>query len=179
MSSNDWDPARARAALEAAAQDAGMDVSAFLGSLRLDAALGGGARDAMEESVSVTANDAGTALHGERVARGLEVASIFGPMAEHSVRAFQQAHGLSVDGIVGPDTYAAMHRAREAALAGFASQASLAVPGADRLDALFTAARRGDDRQVRTALQDFADTPIGRVFETISDSLKHTIAPTR
>lgn len=125
MLSNDWDPARARAALEAAAQDAGMDVSAFLGSLRLNATLGCMARYAKEDTANVT----GAALHAERVARGLEVASIFGPMAEHSVRAFQQAHGLSVDGIVGPDTYAAMHRAREEALAGFASQASLAAPG--------------------------------------------------
>jgi len=38
----------------------------------------------------------------------IEVDGQFGPITESSVRAFQSDHGLAVDGIVGPQTWAAM-----------------------------------------------------------------------
>jgi hypothetical protein len=46
----------------------------------------------------------------------LKIDSDFGRNTDHAVRAFQQAHGLHVDGIVGNDTRAALVKAERAPL---------------------------------------------------------------
>ena len=43
--------------------------------------------------------------------RQVDVDEVFGPMTEQATRDFQSAHGLAVDGVVGPRTRAAMVRA--------------------------------------------------------------------
>jgi peptidoglycan hydrolase-like protein with peptidoglycan-binding domain len=54
--------------------------------------------------------DAVRAVQSQLVHHGsnLQVDGIFGPMTNQAVRAFQQRHGLAVDGIVGTDTWFAL-----------------------------------------------------------------------
>src|SRR5919197_6472883 len=54
--------------------------------------------------------DAVRAVQSQLVHHGsnLQIDGVFGPMTNQAVRAFQQRHGLAVDGIVGTDTWFAL-----------------------------------------------------------------------
>ncbi|WP_394002917.1 peptidoglycan-binding protein [Luteimonas sp. WGS1318] len=101
--------------------------------------------------------------------RALDDDGRFGTRTGEAVRAFQQAHGLDVDGIVGVETRRALEAATRAAPAAPAASAPPA-PVADPvqiapLDRLFAAARGDDSATFRTALADFTETPFGRRFQ--------------
>ena len=102
----------------------------------------------------------------------LEADSAFGPRTGEAVRAFQRAHGLNVDGVVGADT----RRALDAALRSVPEASSAVEPVAratrtSSLDRLLAAARGDDPSAFRTALADFTDTPFGRRFQAASAEL--------
>lgn len=104
--------------------------------------------------------------------RALEADSAFGPRTGEAVRAFQRAHGLNVDGVVGADT----RRALDAALRSVPEASSAVEPVArptqtSSLDRLLAAARGDDPLAFRTALADFTDTPFGRRFQAASAEL--------
>ncbi|MDK2927125.1 MAG: hypothetical protein PWR31_815 [Bacillota bacterium] len=66
---------------------------------------------------------------------------VYGPVTEQAVRSFQAGHGLPVDGVVGPDTWAALLRVRYAVQPGDTLPA-LAARFATTVEAL-TAANPG------------------------------------
>jgi hypothetical protein len=45
-----------------------------------------------------------------------DIDGYYGPLTEQAVRQFQEANGLAVDGIVGPNTYEALQRQRDIAV---------------------------------------------------------------
>ena len=62
----------------------------------------------------------------------LQVDGRYGPRTEEAVRSFQEQNGLTVDGVVGPETLAALNRPRgseETSPSAPAEQTSPAVPG--------------------------------------------------
>lgn len=95
----------------------------------------------------------------------LRADGVFGARTAEAVRAFQQAQGLQVDGIAGPDTREALanetriHRTVESD--GHVASA----PRATALDALLAAAQDGDPATLKAALADFSETTIGQSFQ--------------
>lgn len=136
---------------------------------------GGGAellrQDSRGESVRTLQESLDTL--GIRDARGqaLQADGIFGQRTDEAVRAFQQANGLKVDGIVGRDTNAALEtaleRQRAAEQAQPAAQAEPATARTSMLGSLFDAARSGDADKLKDALSGLGDTPIGRAFQSL------------
>lgn len=104
--------------------------------------------------------------------RALEADSAFGPRTGEAVRAFQQARGLTVDGVVGAETRRALDAASRSVPDASSTAESVARPTqTSSLDRLFAAARGDDPSAFRTALADFTDTPFGRRFQTASAEL--------
>ncbi|WP_024890161.1 peptidoglycan-binding domain-containing protein [Luteimonas huabeiensis] len=95
--------------------------------------------------------------------RPLAIDGDFGRNTDHAVRAFQQAQGLDVDGIVGPETRKALERAQqEDRQQDAGTRQTGADAGRNGLDALMEAAKRGDVAAMRAAMTDFAASPQGR-----------------
>ena len=61
-----------------------------------------------EHTVTISSESQGRQVEMLQEALGIGVDGIYGPQTEQAVRSFQSAHGLTVDGIVGPATIAAL-----------------------------------------------------------------------
>ncbi|HEY2571282.1 MAG TPA: peptidoglycan-binding protein, partial [Solirubrobacteraceae bacterium] len=61
-----------------------------------------------EHTITLSSESQGRQVEMLQQALGIGVDGIYGPQTEHAVRAFQASHGLTVDGIVGPATIAAL-----------------------------------------------------------------------
>jgi peptidoglycan hydrolase-like protein with peptidoglycan-binding domain len=61
-----------------------------------------------EHSITITSESQGRQVEMLQEALGIGVDGVFGPETEEAVRSFQSDHGLTVDGIVGPATIAAL-----------------------------------------------------------------------
>ncbi|HEX8714624.1 MAG TPA: peptidoglycan-binding protein, partial [Solirubrobacteraceae bacterium] len=72
------------------------------------AASGAGPATTSENSITISSESQGRQVELVQQALGIAVDGVYGPETEEAVRSFQAAHGLAVDGIVGPETSAAM-----------------------------------------------------------------------
>ncbi|MDR6989989.1 peptidoglycan-binding protein [Luteimonas sp. 3794] len=96
----------------------------------------------------------------------LQPDGVFGARTAEAVRAFQQAQGLDVDGIVGPATRGALERLAPHQSAAAPGAPQNASPFASPLDALLAAAKSGDPDTLKDALHDFSQTSFGREFKS-------------
>ena len=96
--------------------------------------------------------------------RTLQIDGVFGERTTETVRAFQQAQGLEVDGIVGPATRSALEQASRLQPADLSTAVDAPGVGDSPLGALLAAARSGDPAALKGALNDFSDTTFGRSF---------------
>ncbi len=73
-----------------------------------------------EHSISLSSESKGRQVELLQQALGISVDGIYGPETEEAVRSFQASRGLAVDGIAGPETSAALrsHAAAKASAAG-------------------------------------------------------------
>ncbi len=73
-----------------------------------------------EHSISLSSESKGRQVELLQQALGISVDGIYGPETEEAVRSFQASRGLTVDGIAGPETSAALrsHAAVKASAAG-------------------------------------------------------------
>jgi len=73
-----------------------------------------------EHSISLSSESKGRQVELLQQALGISVDGIYGPETEEAVRSFQASRGLAVDGIAGPETSAALrsHAATKASAAG-------------------------------------------------------------
>ncbi|MCD9004851.1 peptidoglycan-binding protein [Luteimonas sp. XNQY3] len=109
--------------------------------------------------------------------RALQIDGVFGARTTEAVRAFQQAQGLDVDGIVGPATRVALERVNRLEPAVAPSEVRDAGTGASPLDALLAAARSGDPATLKSALDDFSETALGRNFHAVQVERANDPAP--
>jgi len=86
----------------------------------------------------------------------------FGPRTGEAVRAFQQAQGLEVDGIVGAATREALDRALQV---DRTPERNAAAFTASPVDSLLAAARSGDASTLQAAMDGFAATRFGQMFQ--------------
>src|SRR4051812_13059863 len=73
---------------------------------------------------TLSAGSAGSAVSALQAALGVKQTGTFNAATRRAVRSFQRAHGLTVDGIVGPQTASALGLASGAADASAASSSS-------------------------------------------------------
>ena len=90
------------------------------------------------------------ALLNAKYGFSLDVDGVFGDKTEQAVKAFQSAHGLKADGIVGPKTWAALG----VAPAGFAACPSEQSEESPSAGGSFAAERAQDDRMAERAQDD-------------------------
>jgi peptidoglycan hydrolase-like protein with peptidoglycan-binding domain len=76
-----------------------------------------------EHTISLSSESQGRQVEMLQEALGIGVDGVYGPETEGAVRSFQAHHGLAVDGIVGPATIAALRSGAHASSAGVRSDA--------------------------------------------------------
>ena len=109
-----------------AALTAGPAATLAAGSGQAVAATGGPATTT-EHAISISSESQGRQVELVQQALGIAVDGVYGPQTEAAVRSFQAAHGLTVDGIVGPETSAAMRSGTRAVAASTTGVRSDAV----------------------------------------------------
>jgi len=103
-----------------AALSAGPTASLAAGGSTAVAATGSEPATTTEHTIAITSESQGRQVEMLQEALGIGVDGIYGPETEEAVRSLQSAHGLTVDGIVGPATIAALrgHSSAHAASSG-------------------------------------------------------------
>ncbi len=103
-----------------AALSAGPTASLAAGGATAVASTGSEPATTTEHTIAITSESQGRQVEMLQEALGIGVDGVYGPETEEAVRSFQSAHGLTVDGIVGPATIAALrgHSSAHAASSG-------------------------------------------------------------
>ncbi len=118
-----------------AALSAGPAASLATGGSAAVAATGAEPTTTTEHTVTISSESQGRQVEMLQEALGIGVDGVYGPETEHAVRSFQSAHGLTVDGIVGPATIAALRGSHgvsaHAASAGVRSDAVNFTPSSE------------------------------------------------
>ncbi|HTA06264.1 MAG TPA: peptidoglycan-binding protein [Solirubrobacteraceae bacterium] len=91
-----------------AALSAGPAAGLATGGSTAVAATGAEPATTTEHTLTISSESQGRQVEMLQEALGVGVDGVYGPETEHAVRSFQSAHGLTVDGIVGPATIAAL-----------------------------------------------------------------------
>ncbi len=92
-----------------------------------------------EHVLTIESGNEGRQVRMLQQALGIQVDGVFGPETEAAVRAFQQSHNLTVDGIVGSQTSAAL--AASAPIAAATAQIASMMPTPRQRDAVYTGAQ--------------------------------------
>jgi peptidoglycan hydrolase-like protein with peptidoglycan-binding domain len=81
-----------------------------------------------EHTISLNSESQGRQVEMLQQALGISVDGVYGPQTEEAVRSFQSSRGLTVDGIVGPATIAALRSHASASSAGVRRDAVNIIP---------------------------------------------------
>jgi len=120
------------------------------GATTVASAAGSGPATTSEFALTLSPGEEGRQVELLQQALGIAVDGVYGPETERAVESFQSAHGLSVDGIAGPETFSALHggsgqRAFAASVTGSPSEGGEGSGGSDAVKQLQIALHVGDD----------------------------------
>jgi peptidoglycan hydrolase-like protein with peptidoglycan-binding domain len=121
-----------------------------------------------EHQIQLQSGSEGRQVRILQHALGITVDGVFGPQTEAAVKAFQASHGLQVDGVVGPQTSAALG-------SGQPTIASAAVAATETIAAISTA-HAVPAVSVKTEATHSAD-PVVRLQEALGVQVDATFGP--
>jgi peptidoglycan hydrolase-like protein with peptidoglycan-binding domain len=115
-----------------------------------------------EHSITLSSGSEGRQVRLLQQALGIGVDGIYGPETERAVESLQSAHGLSVDGVAGPATFAALRGGSARALtASLSSPFSQDVQGGDPVNESGSQAGGSAVKALQEALHIQADGSFG------------------